>query len=129
MDLLFSSVERVFDLLRRRVPWLALLVATLGWVAAMVAFGWLTRWASSYGPGSPSVAWSSGAFLVGSPLVLLLNVGARGIAGVPPVAWPLGFVVVVATLDELARRRPPPTGPGIVPSPMTPRSLGSRERA
>ncbi|MFC3505313.1 hypothetical protein ACFOOK_30725 [Micromonospora krabiensis] len=153
MDLLFSSVERVFDLLRRRVPWLALLVATIGWVAAMVAFGWGTRWASSYGPGSPSVAWSSVAFLVCSPLVLLLNVGLRGIAGVPPVAWPLGFasvalagawvvvaaagspdnggygwlfslwgflyaqlfVVVVATLDELARRRR--HGPGRYGSP------------
>ncbi|MGK5740126.1 hypothetical protein [Micromonospora sp. URMC 103] len=94
MDLIFGSIERAFDLLRRHVPWLALLVAALGWLAATAAFIWLTR-LDSDGVASQSVQWSSVAFLVLPPLLLLLIVGIRGIAGVPPVAWPLGFASVV----------------------------------
>ncbi|MEV4825167.1 hypothetical protein [Micromonospora sp. NPDC049274] len=142
MDLIFGSIERAFDLLRRRVPWLALLIAALGWLAATAAFTWLTRFDSN-GRASLAVQWSSVAFLGLPPLLLLLIVGKRGIAGVPPVAWPLGFastvvasaligviyagsghdggygwvvslwsflyaqlfVVIVATVDELVRRR------------------------
>ncbi|WP_089157322.1 hypothetical protein [Micromonospora sp. NBS 11-29] len=142
MDLIFGSIERAFDLLRQRVPWLGLLLATLGWLAATAAFVWYTRLGSS-GEASQAVQWSSIAFLVSPPLLLLLIVGIRGIAGVPPVAWPLGFTsltvvsvvfgvvyagsrhsggygwvaslwsflyvqmfaVVVASVDELVRRR------------------------
>ncbi|WP_405433494.1 hypothetical protein [Micromonospora sp. NBC_00617] len=142
MDLIFGSIERAFDLLRRRVPWIALLIAALGWLAATAAFIWVTR-LDSNGTTSQDVQWSSVAFVDLPPLVLLVIVGIRGIAGVPPVAWPLGFapvvvasaligvvyagsrqgggygwvvslwsflyaqmfVVIVASVDELARRR------------------------
>ncbi|AYF26164.1 hypothetical protein CSH63_01535 [Micromonospora tulbaghiae] len=95
MDLFFSSIERAFDLLRQRAPWFSLAIATLGWLAATAAFIWLNRWESD-GSTSLGVQWSSVAPLVLPPLLLLLIVGIRGIAGVPPVAWPLGFVSLVA---------------------------------
>ncbi|WP_405090634.1 hypothetical protein OG767_24140 [Micromonospora sp. NBC_01392] len=94
MDLVFGSIERVFDLLRRRVPWLALLVAALGWLAATAAFVWVTR-LDSYGETSRPARWWSVAPLVLPPLLLLLIVGRRGVAEVPPVAWPLGFTSLV----------------------------------
>ncbi|MFG1674745.1 hypothetical protein [Micromonospora sp. NPDC049282] len=95
MDLVFGSIERAFDLLRRRLPWLALLVATLGWLAATVAFIWMTR-VDSNGAMSLPVQWWSVAPLVLPPLLLLLIVGIRGVADVPLVAWPLGFTSLVA---------------------------------
>lgn len=94
MDLLFSVVERALDGARRRAPRTALLVSVLLWLAAGAAYGWYTTIGSSGDTGHP-VQWGSLARLTAPLLLLLLIVGIRGIAGVPVVAWPLGFVQVV----------------------------------